>query len=335
MAQIHKLSRIKGMKRKNRRKKRKLSKQQALYHQDRPNRSEMPDREPINYEAQSLEEQQPAQKTSRRRKSRFWPTLIIWLVVFSLVYLFFPSTTEILVMGIDRAVVDTAIGRSDSLIYTQAKPLNSDVKILSVPRDLWVEIPGYGAERINTAHYFAEVEETGSGPAAVINTFESNFDLNVDYYVRIQLEEFPAIIDAFGGLNLTLEESMGGLEAGEHNLSGDETLAFIRDRAGTDDFFRMEQGQEFIGTLISNLASPKKWLRIPATVSAFLDAIDTDIPSWKWGRIAFVFLLAGDEGINTYKIDRDMTIPIITDQGANVLMPDWLQIVPWLEENFK
>jgi LCP family protein required for cell wall assembly len=325
------------MKKKRRSGRRSLSKGQAMKHQDRPNRSEMPNGEQVVSAPETKAE--PVQNISRlprkRSKSKFWLKLIAFLLVISLVYLFFPSTTDILILGIDRSHEGTVIGRSDSIIYAQVKPASSDVNLLSVPRDLWVEIPGYGAERINTAHYFAEADEEGSGPALAISTFESNFDLDVDYYVRIQLEKFPAIIDAFGGLNLTLEESMGGLMAGEHHLSGDETLIFIRDRAGTDDFFRMEQGQKFIRTLIQNLATPGKWLRIPAAASAFFDAVETDIPQWKWGRIAMTFLFAGEEGLTSYKIDRDMTIPIVTDQGANVLMPDWLQIVPWIEENFK
>jgi len=326
------------MKRKNKRRKRSLSKDQAMAYQDRPNRSEMPNGEPGVYTPEiKSEETQEAAVISRRRqhKNRFWLKLFAWGIAIALIYFFFPSSTDILVLGIDRSIEGTVVGRSDSIIYAQVKPLNSDVNLLSVPRDLWVEIPGYGANRINTAHYFAEADETGSGPALAVETFKANFSLDVDYYVRIQLEKFPAIIDAFGGFDLTLEESMGGLEAGEHNLTGAETLAFIRDRAGTDDFFRMEQGQEFIRVLIQSLTSPKKWFRIPAAASAFFDAIDTDIPGWKWGRIAMTFLLAGDEGLNSYKIDRDMTIPIVTEGGANVLMPDWLQIVPWIEENFK
>ena len=325
------------MKRKNKNRPRRLSKEKAMEHQGRPNRSEMPAEEPITVPPEIKDEtpQEILRTPRRRRKSRFWWKLAAFLLLVALVYLFFPSTTDILILGIDRSIEGTVLGRSDSIIYTQVMPHSADVNLLSIPRDLWVEIPGYGADRINTAHYFAEVAETGSGPALAIDTFESNFDLDVDYYVRLQLEKFPAIIDALGGLDLMLEESMGGLEAGEHHLNGDETLAFIRDRAGTDDFFRMEQGQEFVRTLFQNLASSKSWLRIPAAASAFFDAIDTDIPQWKWLRIAMTFLFAGDEGISAYKIDRDMTIPIITDQGANVLMPNWLQIVPWIEENFK
>ncbi len=65
-------------------------------------------------------------------------------------------------------------------------------------RDLWISIPGVGENRINTVHFFAEANDPGSGPEAVLDVMEQQFGIAVRYYARIQLNGFPQLIDAMG-----------------------------------------------------------------------------------------------------------------------------------------
>ena len=104
------------------------------------------------------------------------------------IYLFIPVRTNILLLGIDRSPVGTNLGRSDTMILTTIVPPQPYVGMLSIPRDLWVSIPGNGENRINTAHFFAETEKTGSGPAAAVRTIHENFGVDVDAYVRFNFE---------------------------------------------------------------------------------------------------------------------------------------------------
>ena len=256
------------------------------------------------------------------------------LLVLASVYLLMPFRTNLLVLGIDRTPEGTSLGRSDTNILITVKPLRPYVGLLSIPRDLWVTIPGVGENRINTAHYFAEGQEPGSGPYAALNTIENNFGVHVEHFLRIRFDGIVDLVDAMGGLNIELLNSMAGLPPGEHHLSGEQSLAFVRDRQGTDDFFRMQQGQFFVTEIIGQLIQPKNWPRIPAVVVAINDSIDTNLPLWVWPRLAFAMLRSGTSGIDYQVIGRDMVSSTTTTEGAQVLIPDWSLINPLVDGIF-
>lgn len=260
--------------------------------------------------------------------------LLVFLIFISTVYFLFPTRLNILILGIDRAPEGTSLGRSDTNILITLLPLRPYVGVLSIPRDLWVEIPGFGENRINTAHFFAENQESGIGPYAALNTVNHNFDVDIRHYVRIHFDGLVHIVDAAGGFKLTLAEPLGGLAAGEYLLTGDETLAFVRDRQGTDDFFRMQQGQVFLTQFSAQLLNPATWPRLPALLTAASDSIDTNVPVWLWPRILFTLIRVGPDNIDNRVITREMVNPFTTSEGAQVLLPDWGKILPVVAEMF-
>lgn len=252
-----------------------------------------------------------------------------------LVYFLAPLRTDVLVLGIDRVPEGTALGRSDTMILMSVNPLLPTVKMLSIPRDLWVTIPGVGENRINTAHFFAESTSPGSGPSAAVQTVEQNFGVSVPYYVRLRFDAVLRVVDAMGGVDINLSEDMAGLPAGSHHLDGTQALAFIRDRKGTDDFFRMEQAQFMLKAIARQMLSPSSWSRLPAVFQAGFTSIDTNLPFWQWPRLGAAFVRAAITGnIDARSIRREMTTPYITDQGANVLLPNWDLIQPFVRELF-
>jgi LCP family protein required for cell wall assembly len=252
----------------------------------------------------------------------------------SIVYFLAPFRTDFMVLGIDRAPDGTDLGRSDTNILVTVRPLRPYVGVLSIPRDLWVTIPGVGENRINTAHFFAEGEEPGSGPNATLDTIQQNFGVPVKYFIRIRFDGIVNIVDALGGLDVELDNPMAGLPQGVHHLSGDQALVFVRDRQGTDDFFRMLQGQFFIAELIEQLIQPDSWPHLPAVISAINDSIDTNIPIWIWPRLGFAFLRTGPSGIDYHVINRDYVTPTTTSEGAQVLIPNWPLILPLVDQIF-
>jgi LCP family protein required for cell wall assembly len=252
----------------------------------------------------------------------------------ALAYLLFPMRTNILLLGIDFAPGDSSLGRSDTLILSTVDPLEPYIGMLSIPRDLWVVIPGYGENRINTAHFFAEGIQEGAGAEAAMETVRQNFGVNVDYYIRIRFEGFREVVNALGGVDIELAEPMAGYPAGRHHLTGNKALAFVRSRIGSDDFFRMEQGQLVLKAVFRQMLSPLSWPRIPGVLIAFTRVTDTNIPIWLWPRLGFALLRAGPEGIDNRTIRREMVAPFITADGAQVLLPDWNQINPVLMEMF-
>ncbi len=265
--------------------------------------------------------------------------LLLVLVGSLAFYLLAPLNTRILLLGVDlnadRAPAGSFVGRTDTIILLQVNPLLPDVRMLSIPRDLWVPIPGVGENRINTAHFFAEANQPGSGPQAVLDVIRENFGVDANYYARVRLDSFEQVIDALGGVDLSLSEPTGGLEAGKHHLDGTQALAFARDRkraAMTSSACARARWSSLPWPARLSTHSPGRVCR--SAVSTFLGVVDTNLPVWQWPRLGFALLRAGKDGIDSRTITREMVVPFTTDGGAQVLGPNWEAIRPMISEMF-
>ncbi len=256
------------------------------------------------------------------------------LIILLTVYLLAPLRTNVLLLGIDYTPPESAVGRSDTIILATIVPLKPYIGLLSIPRDLWVTIPGFGENRINTAHFFAEASQAGAGPLAAMETIRLNFGVDVTYYLRIQFDGFRAVIDALGGVDLVLPEPMAGYPAGPLHLNGNKALAFARHRLGSDDFYRMERGQMVLKAALKAMLQPRNWLRLPSILLSLSRSLDTNIPPWQWPRLGLALLRAGPDGLDSRTITREMVVGTITADGASILLPDWAKINPLLLEMF-
>ncbi|MGB9668995.1 MAG: LCP family protein [Anaerolineales bacterium] len=250
-------------------------------------------------------------------------------------YVLYPIKTTILFLGIDYAPHHSFVGRSDTIVLMRFDSIRPYVGMLSIPRDLWVPIPGQGENRINTAHFFAEANQSGSGPYAAIDTIANNFDVKADYFVRIRFDGVRDIVNAMDGVDIHLDQPLGGYPAGDFHLTGEKALAFARHRAGADDFFRMRQGQLLIKSILLKLINPLNWRYIPSVILTTFSAMDSNMPIWQIPRLGIILLRVGINNIDTQIIDRDMTTPTITGQGASVLLPNWQRINPLIHQMFK
>jgi LCP family protein required for cell wall assembly len=270
--------------------------------------------------------------TQQKRKPRwFW-----WVLIFGLFLFFFtPFRINTLILGIDRPPEGTWIGRSDTMILTTLPPVLPQLSMLSIPRDLWVTIPGQYENRINTAHYFAELDKQGSGKKAAAEVIKTNFGVNVNYVVRIKFDGFVKVVDAMGGVTVNLPVDMSGMTAGKHHLDGTQALRFVRDRAGSDDFFRQQRGQLFLSSAVKEMLNPVKWPLIPAVFTATVSSIDSNIPFWVWPRLTYGILFSAVKGFDSHTLDREMVTGWTTNEGAQVLLPNWDKINPLLYKLFK
>lgn len=276
---------------------------------------------------------QEAESKPKRRRLGCAPWML-WATVLFVAFLLFPVRSNVLVLGADRAIEGTAISRSDTMILLGIQPLTGQVNMLSIPRDLWVPIPGYGENRINAAHAFGEAESPGSGPQLAVQTVATNLDVNVGYYLRVRLEGFAVVIDALGGIDITLESPTAGYPAGTHHLDGTQALAFVRNRDG-DDFFRQQHGQLFIVALVKKMLNPISWLAIPGAIWQLAQAMDTNIPVWWWPRLAVALVRAiAFDGVDAVVLPRTAVTPWLTEGGAQVLLPNWDQILPIVRQLF-
>lgn len=304
---------------------------------DQRTRRILPDTRPVNVQHQAEQPMLAAPVKIKKKRScgcGGCGCSILLLALLIVTYLLAPFATRFLLLGIDRAPAGSMAGRSDTMIVFSVNPLAA-VKALSIPRDLWVPIPDYGENRINAAHFFAEAEQPGRGPASALNTVNNNFGLGLKYYLRFNLENFPAVVDALGGMTLTLSQPMSGYPPGDYPLNGTEALAFVRSRSDGDDFFRMAQGQVFIRAFIRRLLDPTVWPRLPQFLAALPNALDTNIPLWLWPRLGLTLARSALIGFETLAIDRSMAVPAVTAEGAQILLPDWVQINDFLSEKFK
>jgi LCP family protein required for cell wall assembly len=259
--------------------------------------------------------------------------IFIIAIITTFVYLTAPGRTNILILGIDSRD-QSSMGRSDTIIMATYIPSQPYMGMFSVPRDLWVEIPGHGYNRINTANFFAEIENPGTGPIFAIETIKNNFGVDMDYYIRLDFIGFLDLIDAMGGIEIHLPIPMSGYDKGLHHLNGRQALAFVRDRDNSDDFSRMKRGQILIKALIDRLVYPASWLKLPQTMAIVTQNLETNLPLWRWPQLAITILRVGSNNIDARTIDREMVNPLITEGGAYVLAPLWDVINPVLLEMF-
>ncbi|HEY3474092.1 MAG TPA: LCP family protein, partial [Anaerolineales bacterium] len=173
----------------------------------------------------------------RKRRARGCGCLL-FLLALVLAYFFAPLRTNILLLGTDDSPERGAAGRTDTIILTTIIPLRPYVGMLSIPRDLWVTVPGVGEQRINTAYFFAEANAPGTGPGAALQTIRENFGVPVRYYAVIHMIGLTSLVDALGGVEVTLDSSIGAYPAGTHHLNGEQALNFVRERNSSDDFGR-------------------------------------------------------------------------------------------------
>jgi len=171
------------------------------------------------------------------------------------------SRVNVLVMGLDYRDWEAGEGppRTDTMILFTIDPVAKTAGMLSIPRDLWVSIPGYGYYKINQAYQVGEVNKLpGGGPELAMKTVEHFLGIPVQYYAQIDFEAFVRFIDEIGGVKVDVpkkiwidligdERGSVRLKAGVQTLPGDYALAYARARhTEGGDFDRALRQQQVI-----------------------------------------------------------------------------------------
>ncbi len=275
--------------------------------------------------------------------------VLLAVTVAALVFAFPAERTNILLLGVDRRPDETTfIVRTDTMILTTINPPGRYVGMLSIPRDLYVTLPSGGLGRINSAHVFAEVDAEGTGPAAAMEVVRSNFGVNVDHYVRVDLVGFVRIVDAMGGVDLDVPNPLIDYEyptydygtrvvefaAGPQHMDGEAALAYARIRHGSSDFQRAERQQLVIQALMTQILQPSTWVRLPQIMAAVNQSVDTDLSVADFLRLAPTLLLVGPANLDRRVVQGEMVQPYTTEGGGSVQLPVWEAINPVLLEMF-
>lgn len=247
------------------------------------------------------------------------------------------ARTNVLILGLDRRPGQGYIVRSDVLMVVTAHPQGPRLGLLSIPRDLYVEIPRFGQSRINTAHFWGEYERPGGGPNLAMETVATNFGVPVRHYVRLDFEGFRAVIDAIGGIEVVVDEGIVDnayptddygtkrieIPPGPQHMDGERALQYVRVRHGSSDFERAARQQQVMLALARGLSSPQNLPRLPAVFRAVVENVDMNLGPVEMVRIAIAVVRVGADGTEHEVIDRDMTRPWTTPTGGAVLLPRW------------
>lgn len=171
------------------------------------------------------------------------------------------DTENILVLGMDYRP-GGKMWRTDSIMVVAVDQITRKAGVISIPRDLWVHIPGFGEGRINIADFYGEqTGYPGGGPALVGQILQDNLNITTHHWVRMEQEGLVRLVDTLGGVTITLdcplfektphptqpgEYEYLQLPAGEVHLDGVTAKKFATFRYASTDFARARRQQQLI-----------------------------------------------------------------------------------------
>ncbi|MCX6054903.1 MAG: LCP family protein [Chloroflexi bacterium] len=225
--------------------------------------------------------------------------------------------------------------RTDVMMVLSLNPTEGTASLTSFPRDLYVDIPGIGPERINTAQSFG-------GFALSAATLMNNFNVPVDYYLMTTFSGFKGIVDTLGGVNIyasyelydscSLPQAVNKMcyvPAGSNTMNGETALWYVRSRYSTNDFDRTRRAQEMVRAIFQKTMSLDALSRGPELYNMFISSVETNIPL-EVVRELLPFsskIIADPSIVKRYAIGPENTYDyIVPGSGAMVLIPDMVSI---------
>jgi LCP family protein required for cell wall assembly len=205
------------------------------------------------------------------------------------------SPTTLLILGVDQRPGD--VGRSDTIMLMRFDPKKHTITQLSIPRDMRVEIPGYGYNKINAA-YSAQVMSTGSSsPDLTIKTVEQFTGVPVNHIMLVDFTGLYRMVNAVGGIDVYVPKtvsivgSSGNLityAKGWRHFNGIDALHYSRIRKVDSDFFRMQRQQSVVQALEKKLVQPSNFSHLPVIGRKFMSGVTTDLTTRQLIELAYL-----------------------------------------------
>lgn len=190
-------------------------------------------------------------------------------------------------------------GLSDMLMLVSVNTRTASASLLAIPRDLYVNIPGFGMRKINTAYYFGETEKVeGGGVGLLKETIRYNLGIEVDYYARVNFSGFLTIIDTLGGIDLAVDCTIRDwklksrelnklveenyeifvLPTGIHHVDADTALWYVRSRKTSSDLDRGRRQQDVLRAMWRAIRQQDWLTRLPTIWDQATQSVETDLP---------------------------------------------------------
>jgi len=253
------------------------------------------------------------------------------------------SRINILFIGLDaRDIGQDGPPRSDTMMLITIDPISKTAGMLSIPRDMWVNVPGFGYNRINTAYSSGEgAKLPGGGAVLAMKTVSQFIGVPVDYYLQVDFNVFTELVDRLGCIEvhpterMTLDPMGPGLDkvvltAGDRKLcQGWKVLAYARNRhTSGGDFDRAKRQQEVVLALQKNIFDPAVFpsliAKAPQLFQKFSYGIKTNMGLNDAIKLAVLGKDIPQESIKSKVIDDTMVTfdnVILGGQNASILKP--------------
>jgi len=257
---------------------------------------------------------------------------------------------NILLLGLDLRPQEEDT-RADTQIIVHIDPGAKTASMVSIPRDLWVNIPGFGEGRINSSYQLGEGNKDtipGGGSTLAMSTIETNFGVRIDYYALVDFVGFERVIDAMGGITMDVPKPLVDNEyplanygttriyipAGLQHLDGRAALQYARSRHSDSDLGRNSRQQQVLLALKQQGLSLNILSRLNDIIKQLSGAVKTDLTPLQVTSLVQLAKDIGPTGIQSLLIEPPLVNPFITAAGADVLLPDWTQIRPKITKLF-
>jgi LCP family protein required for cell wall assembly len=259
---------------------------------------------------------------------------------------------NILIMGIDRRPGEPFISRTDTMMLASVDPETDEIAILSIPRDLYVVIPGRGQERINTAFVYGSAGNNPAGGAQLaMQTVEYNLGVPVHDYVLVDFSAVTKGIDAIGGIDINVPYEIYDptfpsmdygydplyIPAGLQHMDGTTALKYARTRHQDNDFQRALRQQQVIMAVrqkVLGLGLPELLRQAPFLYQQVSSGVRTDLSLDEIIGLATATAGISSDSIRTEVLDQNYVMSYRTPEGASVLVPINEQIAPLIDDMF-
>ena len=224
--------------------------------------------------------------------------------------------------------------RADTIMLVHIDPRQEKAVVLSFPRDLWVQIPGRGWDRINTS-FEGGIE--GGGPLRVAKTIHRLTGLRVNHFLYVDLRGFQKVVDTLGGVDMCIPFAVQDplsaldLQAGCQRLDGRQALAYVRTRhlpcdESAPDLHRIARQQQFLRAVINRMLRPQELVRLPGLIDPVLGNLKRD-PGLPVADLAY--LVGQLRGVSTGAVDfravpgtPDLVVPSWSSSEISILRLD-------------
>ncbi len=233
--------------------------------------------------------------------------------------------------------------RTDIIMVLSLNPEKGTASLTSFPRDLYVNIPGVGMNRINAAQPFG-------GFALTAATLKENFDITIDYYIMTNFTGFKAIINTLGGISVNAGAELYDtcdlpqaidkhcyIPVGSNSMDGATALWYVRSRHTSSDFDRTRRAQEVMSAMFQKIMSLDALNRGAELYNLFVTSVETNLPVDKALQLLpFSSQIVTNPGlVRRYAIGaNNVSNYIVPENGSMVLIPDPISITEIIRQAF-